>query len=428
MAELSDIERILGEAEQATAAGDHSGAERSLRRALRLQEAALGLVHPDVANTLNDLGVVCDRLGRPDEAEFLYRRALGIARRTLEPEHPYITTSLQNLSNLYEAQGRPEKLVKAREGGTSGSGLPEVDSDDGLEEADPAEATAQRPVWATQVPVSPSHVESLQQRPSPSLYGWLANPIVLVGLGVALLAGGWLLLGGSIDSDVPTQRTQDAGGTVTLSQTSEANGGPVGTGPTTPSASAETPAETPAAVTTDSAADSVIAAGTDQQAAASAAETPPVVAPSSDERPAASQNVPTPAQTAEPDSRDVPAATTPSVVAAAEICSQLDTRAPDGAPLAEWRCEPVSEQAQATPAQLFFYTRIRSPTSATVAHRWLRDGVLQQRIELDIGANNGAGYRTYSSHTVSSTQRGTWRVELQSSGQELLYAEEFVVP
>ena len=112
MAELSDIERILGEAEQATAAGDHRGAERSLRRALRLQEAALGLVHPDVANTLNDLGVACDRLGRPDEAEFLYRRALGIARRTLEPEHPYITTSLQNLSNLYEAQGRPEKLVK----------------------------------------------------------------------------------------------------------------------------------------------------------------------------------------------------------------------------------------------------------------------------------------------------------------------------
>lgn len=67
MAELSDIERILGEAEQATAAGDHRGAERSLRRALRLQEAALGLVHPDVANTLNDLGVACDRLGRPDE-------------------------------------------------------------------------------------------------------------------------------------------------------------------------------------------------------------------------------------------------------------------------------------------------------------------------------------------------------------------------
>ena len=81
MAELSEIERIVGEA------------ERALRRVLRLQEAGLGLSHPDVANTLNNLAVVCDRLGRPDEAEFLYRRALGIARRTLEPNHPYIVTS-----------------------------------------------------------------------------------------------------------------------------------------------------------------------------------------------------------------------------------------------------------------------------------------------------------------------------------------------
>ena len=305
--------------------------------------------------------------------------------------------------------------------------MPEVDSDDGFEEVDPAEVTAQRPVSATQVPVSPSHVESLQQRLSPALYGWLANPIVLVGLGVALLAGGWLLLGGSVDPDDPIQRTQDAGSTVTQSQTSEADGGPVGTGPTTPAASVETPAETPTALTTDSAAD-LSTAETDQQAAVLAAEMPPIVASSSDERPAVSQNVGTPAQTAKPDSRDVPAVATSSVIAAAEICSQLDTRAPDGAPLAEWRCEPISEQAQATPVQLFFYTRIRSPTSATVAHRWLRNGVLQQRIELDIGANNGAGYRTYSSHTVSTQQRGTWRVELQSGDQELLYAEEFVLP
>ena len=180
-------------------------------------------------------------------------------------------------------------------------------------------------------------------------------------------------------------------------------------------------------MTTDSAAD-LSTAETDQQAAVLAAEMPPIVASSSDERPAVSQNVGTPAQTAKPDSRDVPVVATFSVIAAAEICSQLDTRAPDGAPLAEWRCEPISEQAQATPVQLFFYTRIRSPTSATVAHRWLRNGVLQQRIELDIGANNGAGYRTYSSHTVSTQQRGTWRVELQSGDQELLYAEEFVLP
>ena len=105
MAELENVARIIGEAEQAASLGDHAAAERALRRARRLQEAHLGLVHPDVANTLNNLGVVCDILGRPDEAEFLYRRALGIARKTLADDHPYIATSLQNLSNLYRAQG-----------------------------------------------------------------------------------------------------------------------------------------------------------------------------------------------------------------------------------------------------------------------------------------------------------------------------------
>ena len=114
MPELSEIERSIAEAERATVARDHVAAERALRLVLKLQEADLGLAHPDVANTLNGLAVVCDNLGRPDEAEFLYRRALGIARRTLEPGHPYIVTSLENLSSLYRVQGKPEKIKKSR--------------------------------------------------------------------------------------------------------------------------------------------------------------------------------------------------------------------------------------------------------------------------------------------------------------------------
>ena len=130
MAEPDEITRIIGEAEQATSAGDHAAAEQALRRALKLQEARLGPVHHEVANTLNDLGVVCDILGRSDEAEFLYRRALGIARKTLPAEHPYIETSLQNLSNLYRAQGKPEKLAKVADGRAPRSGLPRIDDAD----------------------------------------------------------------------------------------------------------------------------------------------------------------------------------------------------------------------------------------------------------------------------------------------------------
>jgi hypothetical protein len=115
-----------------------------------------------------------------------------------------------------------------------------------------------------------------------------------------------------------------------------------------------------------------------------------------------------------------------SLVAAADICGQLDTRDADGTPLAEWRCQIVGDRA--APGQLSFYTRIRSRTSTTVEHRWLRNGVLEQRIVLDVEANNGSGFRTYSSHTVSPEARGMWRVELRLGNQDLLHVEEFVVP
>ncbi len=88
MAEWDEITDLSAEAERAMSAKDFEAAERALRKALRLQEAQMGLVHPDVANTLNSLGVVCNILGRPDEAEFLYRRAVGIARKEFTDDHP----------------------------------------------------------------------------------------------------------------------------------------------------------------------------------------------------------------------------------------------------------------------------------------------------------------------------------------------------
>ena len=45
--------------EQAANAGDYAAAEPLLREAALLQEASLGPLHPDVANTLNNLAVVC---------------------------------------------------------------------------------------------------------------------------------------------------------------------------------------------------------------------------------------------------------------------------------------------------------------------------------------------------------------------------------
>ena len=207
MAELDEVARIISEAEQATSAGDHEAAEQGLRRALKLQEADLGLVHPDVANTLNDLGVVCDMLGRPNEAEFLYRRALGIARRTLGADHPYIATSLQNLSNLYRAQGKPEKLAEVADGRPQRSGLPGVDSSDeaGWEADAPGEMLGPETL-VVPAPVIGAQPGAHAQSWFSPLYERLAHPpVLLAGMGVVLLSILWLLFGGSAGPDAPEE-------------------------------------------------------------------------------------------------------------------------------------------------------------------------------------------------------------------------------
>ncbi|HWW82460.1 MAG TPA: tetratricopeptide repeat protein, partial [Vicinamibacterales bacterium] len=71
--------RIVSDAEQAAAAGDYDTAERLLRETARQLEEDLGPLHPELANTLNNLGVVCERANRPTEAELFYRRAFAIA-------------------------------------------------------------------------------------------------------------------------------------------------------------------------------------------------------------------------------------------------------------------------------------------------------------------------------------------------------------
>jgi Protein of unknown function (DUF2914)/Tetratricopeptide repeat len=107
MTETREIPTLIESAEQAAASGDYASAERLLNEAALLQEAFLGPVHPDLANTLNNLGVVCDRADRVDEAEYCYRKAYAITQAALEPDHPFVTTSRKNLEDFCTARGRP---------------------------------------------------------------------------------------------------------------------------------------------------------------------------------------------------------------------------------------------------------------------------------------------------------------------------------
>jgi hypothetical protein len=106
MPDSGSVQPILDAAEKAAADGDIDAAEQLLRRAVRLQEANLGPHHPDLANTLNNLGVVCEKTGRLDEADGCYRRAYEIAAAAFEPDHPFVVTSRKNLADFCEANGR----------------------------------------------------------------------------------------------------------------------------------------------------------------------------------------------------------------------------------------------------------------------------------------------------------------------------------
>ena len=57
-------------------------------------------MHPDLANTLNNLGVVYEPLERPADAERCYRRAFAIASAVLDPNHPFVTLSATNLRDF----------------------------------------------------------------------------------------------------------------------------------------------------------------------------------------------------------------------------------------------------------------------------------------------------------------------------------------
>jgi len=113
MTETREIPTLIESAEHAAAVGDYASAERLLNKAALLQEASLGPMHPDLANTLNNLGVVCDCADKVDEAEYCYRKAYAITQAALEPDHPFVATSRKNLEDFCAARGRPFELPPA---------------------------------------------------------------------------------------------------------------------------------------------------------------------------------------------------------------------------------------------------------------------------------------------------------------------------
>jgi Tetratricopeptide repeat/Protein of unknown function (DUF2914) len=87
-----------------------------------------------------------------------------------------------------------------------------------------------------------------------------------------------------------------------------------------------------------------------------------------------------------------------------------------------WDCEPASVPAAG--GSLYFYTRISSPTSVRIHHRWYRNGRLRQDVNLAVQANPSAGYRTFSRQRVDA---GEWRVEVVAGDGATLREERIAI-
>jgi len=375
MAETAlELRAILEAAERAVSLDDFVSAERHLRQAAALQEQQIGARHPDLANTLNNLGIVYEHLGKPAEAEECYRRAYGIASTALPPDHPLVETSGQNLRDFCEAIGKPVELSAppglepfAPEQGapTPVARDPESPSLASLPlrlatETRPAEPPPRKPTEATRTASPVSQLSPPSSRPTTA---------IAMGAVILLAFGTWWF--GFRQPSRPVA-------------------------PSTPRV--ETPAPREQA----------------PPPANAAAEPAPIPAPP--ETPAPTEK---PAIAAPPVKRVAPETTARGDVSVAEakLCRSLT--------MSNWTCTPATSPS--APGVFFFYSRVKSARDTTVQHRWLMDGRLVRSIDLRIKANPGAGYRTYSRNTVSGGRRSDWTIELRDAGGALLHEERFTV-
>src|SRR5262249_5732171 len=107
MTQQQDARHMLDRAERAVTAGDLASADELLTGAARIQEEELGPLHPDLANPLNNLAIVAEKAGRPDDAETFYRQAAAIAAASLPTDHPMVVESRQNLEGFCRERGLP---------------------------------------------------------------------------------------------------------------------------------------------------------------------------------------------------------------------------------------------------------------------------------------------------------------------------------
>ena len=76
---------------------EYAAAKQSHEQALAIRRKSLPPDHPDIAHSLNNLGMVQYELREYAAAKQSHEQALAIRRKSLPPDHPDIAQSLNNL-------------------------------------------------------------------------------------------------------------------------------------------------------------------------------------------------------------------------------------------------------------------------------------------------------------------------------------------
>lgn len=364
MTDWRDPREVIEAAEQAAAAGDYASAEQLLREAAELQESSLGPTHPDLANTLNNLGVVCEITDKPVEAEAFFRRAYAIATAVLEPDHPFVLTSRKNLEDFCSARGKAFDVT----------GIDEVSLEPPAEESRPVQSRG----WSHPLAV---------------------GAVIAVGVFLGFIAiAAWFRSNDSVKG--PTETSRASSKNLPPSSKSERVKSVAPDAPKVMNRGAGEPPKT-----------GVKTARPPDERRVSETSPPPVASAKAPARTAKSSNT-TPKSVGTTSS--VPQ---PLVVAAAELCGNFSTR--------DWRC--VSPRQPVGSGSIVFYTRLKSPTVTAVQHRWYRGDRLHRVVNLPVRVNTADGYRTYSRTTVDTKGGRDWRVELRTKDGTVLHEERFVV-
>jgi len=89
--------------------GEYEQAEALCRQALHIQRTILGEQHPEVATSFNNLAVLSRELGDTQQAEEYYQEALRIEQAIFGQQHPGVATTLNNLAHLHTDLGAYEQ-------------------------------------------------------------------------------------------------------------------------------------------------------------------------------------------------------------------------------------------------------------------------------------------------------------------------------